>query len=52
MSGLPFSWLKRVAGAVGGQAGVSRRVSGRGMGLRCADEGSAVFASMLQSASN
>ena len=34
MSGLPFSWLKRVAGAVGGQAGVSRRVSGRGMGLQ------------------
>ena len=35
MSGLPFSWLKRVAGAVVGQEGVSRRVSGRGMGLQC-----------------
>ena len=34
MLGLPFLGLKWVAGAVVGQAGVLRRVSGRGMGLQ------------------
>ena len=34
MLGLPLLGLKWVAGAVVGQAGVLRRVSGRGMGLQ------------------
>ena len=34
MLGLPILGLKWVAGAVVGQAGVLRRVSGRGMGLQ------------------
>ena len=42
MLGLPFSRLKWVAGAVGGQAGVSRRVSGRGMGLQSSKTSSAL----------
>ena len=51
MLGLPFLGLKRVAGAVVGQADVSRRVSGRGMGLQSRKAVAPRFASVLQSAS-
>ena len=50
MLGLPFLGLKRVAGAVVGQADVSRRVSGRGMGLQSRKAVAPRFARVLQSA--